>query len=326
MYKIFIKLCIVVNLFIFYGVLCASDIANEHTTFEAVFNNLEKDEARFEEIQQYKDFRNDYANIGIYKYKLYKEAKIGNIFAVLLYGQRKPPLDFLPIIDVNKDEGAHFYNNGDYVRALQIWKNQKKTPVSLINLAHMQSYGLANQKSEKLAYESLTKAALLGSNDAQYVLGRYYLVINKTNEGLSWLNMATKDGYIDAIAELGNFYSLEGNYEKSNQYLHKAYSMGQKEAGLFLYYHYKSGLGVKKSPVKAVEFLKESAVRGSPRSQKKYAQELIKKGRINDAILYLEKSIQNGEESSIPLLTELYLGKGTAIYVERAKILDRLLN
>ena len=126
------------------------------------------------------------------------------------------------------------------------------------------------KRDYKNAVEWYTKAAELGSVDAQYCLGEcylYYVVVQDRKKAVEWYSKAAEQGHIKAQSALGFCYyygeGVEQSYEKAVKWYTKAakqgdYSGAQYRLGECYYY----GHGVAKDYKKAVEWYSKAAKQG----------------------------------------------------------------
>ncbi|MDR3038930.1 MAG: sel1 repeat family protein [Candidatus Adiutrix sp.] len=109
-------------------------------------------------------------------------------------------------------------------------------------------YGLGGYKRDKIkAKELLKNAALMGNSKAPLLIGRMY-----------------QYDFAEVVKEKDRYKFMHVMYELSAE-------MGCPDAYVFLAEAYDEGLGVKRDPKKAFEYLKKGVAQGSPKAMEIYA-------------------------------------------------------
>lgn len=153
--------------------------------------------------------------------------------------------------------GVYFYQNNEYKKAIDLWRESAKKGNSKAyrNLGNCYYNGEGVLQNYKEAFELYTIAAELGDDVAQYNLAYCYYSgegVNKNEEmSYMWYKKAAEQGLVDAQYNLALRYlkgeGITQNYEKAAEWAEKAAKQGDKEAKKLLRHIQKYNLTEKDS-------------------------------------------------------------------------------
>lgn len=168
-----------------------------------------------------------------------------------------------------KLKGGEAYSKGDYVQALNLWKQAAEfgDAGAQFNVGVIYLQGNGVPVDLKSAFYWVKKSAEQGYADAQYVLGSFYDLGKGTtedqNEANKWYLAAANEGIVKAQAQMGfryeEGYGIEKNLTEAIKWYTKAANQGNTFSQMKLFNVYKNGEGVKKNITEAIKWLTEAA-------------------------------------------------------------------
>lgn len=169
--------------------------------------------------------------------------------------------------------------------------------------------------SEDKLLTYLKKAADLMNDDAMYDLGQYYSINGDIRNAEKYLKQAMDMGNTDAQVELGGLYIFDKKSEKDHKkgisLLKEAAKEGNDNALSTLGACYLQGDGVKMNRKEAVKYLKKAVEAGSAEGMTLMVQVSLMDGKKKDAVKYAKMAADLGEPHGQFLLGSFYLmGEG----------------
>ena len=172
-------------------------------------------------------------------------------------------------IDCDENKAVDFYNQ--YLKATGV-STQEATIADVYYHIYSDTITdiLPSYYYNYLKDEYLEKAAALGHNEAQVLMGNYYYNYNNLEKAASYYEAAAMEGNAEALYGLGLIYASTGyesqDYTKAAQLFEEAAQLGEPEAQYYLGYLYLNGLGVEQNAQKATEWFTKAAQQGNERA------------------------------------------------------------
>ena len=207
---------------------------------------------------------------------------------------------------------------------------------AVYELADCYYYGKGTQEDKAKAFTFYSEAAKGGNDEAQYMLGEYYMnaygnVAEDPKLAFEWFSKASEQGHSKAKARLGicyfDGYGIEKDYDKAFQLIKEECAhRGSQGPQYYLGLCYEEGLGTSKDPKKAYDCY-NSVASSDKKSAYKLAQ-CYKNGfgtrtNLTYAISYL-KGLADDDRNVRFELIDLYFNNSSSYKAvqEMKKILD----
>jgi TPR repeat protein len=179
------------------------------------------------------------------------------------------------------DEAVSLYNNGEYEKAVKIFKTLARQghDEAVVKLGKCYDSGYGVKRNDEKAAELWLKVAERGNAEAQSLTGRNYLIgcgVEKDKvKAAHWYRRAAEQGHIESQRSTAYFFAhgtgVEQDYVKAAEWFRKAAEQGHSDAQVMLAEYYFNGIGVEQDYVKAAEWYGICAKQGVTSAMLSYA-------------------------------------------------------
>jgi len=180
--------------------------------------------------------------------------------------------------------------------------------------------GKSLTKNVKTGLNTLARAALMGSSEAEWTLFTVYVsgqfLPPDYEEAFYWLEKSAEHGNVKAMSNLGDFYfegkGVKQDMLKAVDWYTKAMEKGDIDAMFRIGLMYQQGLGVKKDETKGTAFWKIAAERGHVNAQINvaicYENGIGVPPHHGQALYYLRKAAAQGSAKAKKMLEDINTG------------------
>lgn len=171
----------------------------------------------------------------------------------------------------------------------------------------------ASQQMDTATSAEIIKMAKTGNPAAQNKLGKIYYegseVPQNYSEAFKWFQKSANNNYSKAQYNLGQLYrqgkGIKQDYQEAAKWYLKAAKQGYSPAQVAMGQMYRAGMGVTLNEAQALHWFKKASAQNDPIGQLKLGAWYALNGKKEEAIRWLTKSAEQGNQEAEKLLNNI---------------------